>query len=178
MWDTAIFVPRVVQKLFRLKGRLIVPVNIDGLIKFGISTLAAVMFGWFRKKTRDEDTEAFKLGRRIAQEATSSFEQFMERRFGTLHDEYLNILRGSFQKDIQRTDAPPMPSARISYKIYLGYSMDGACTNWAEEFFSRMRRAEQGHHHHIAGPYLLRYAQEASWGGKTIAGLAMANRST
>src|SRR4029077_13785034 len=43
------------------------------------------------------------------------------------------------------------------------YSMDGACTNWAEEFFSRMRRAEAGHHHHIAGPYLLRYAQEASW---------------
>jgi hypothetical protein len=43
------------------------------------------------------------------------------------------------------------------------YSMDGACTNWAEEFFSRMRRGEIGHHHHIAGPYLLRYAQEASW---------------
>src|SRR4051794_24535092 len=38
-----------------------------------------------------------------------------------------------------------------------------ACTNWAEEFFSRMRRAEIGHHHHIAGAYLLRYAQEASW---------------
>jgi transposase-like protein len=43
------------------------------------------------------------------------------------------------------------------------YSMDGACTNWAEEFFSRMRRAEIGHHHHISGAYLLRYAQEASW---------------
>ena len=41
--------------------------------------------------------------------------------------------------------------------------MDGACTNWAEEFFSRMRCAEIGHHHHIAGAYLLRYAQEASW---------------
>ncbi len=41
------------------------------------------------------------------------------------------------------------------------YSLDGACTNWAEEFFSRMRRAEIGHHHHIAGAYLLRYAQEA-----------------
>ena len=36
------------------------------------------------------------------------------------------------------------------------YSLDGACTNWAEEFFSRMRRAEIGHHHHIAGAYLLR----------------------
>jgi len=43
------------------------------------------------------------------------------------------------------------------------YSLDGACTNWAEEFFSRMRRAEIGHHHHIAGDYLLRYTQEASW---------------
>jgi hypothetical protein len=42
------------------------------------------------------------------------------------------------------------------------YSLDGACTNWAEEFFSRMRRAEIGHHH-IAGQYLLRYAQEATW---------------
>ena len=41
--------------------------------------------------------------------------------------------------------------------------LDGACTNWAEEYFSRLRRAEIGHHHHIAGPYLLRYAQEASW---------------
>jgi hypothetical protein len=43
------------------------------------------------------------------------------------------------------------------------YSHAGACTNGAEEFFSRMRRAEIGHHHHIAGAYLIRYAQEASW---------------
>jgi len=26
------------------------------------------------------------------------------------------------------------------------YSLDGACTNWAEEYFSRVRRAEIGHH--------------------------------
>ncbi len=43
------------------------------------------------------------------------------------------------------------------------YSDGEACTNWAEEYFSRLRRAEIGHHHHIAGEYLLRYAQEASW---------------
>lgn len=43
------------------------------------------------------------------------------------------------------------------------YSLDGACTNWAESYFSRLRRAEAGHHHHIAGPYLLRFAQEAAW---------------
>ncbi|MGA9796296.1 MAG: IS1595 family transposase [Rhizomicrobium sp.] len=50
---------------------------------------------------------------------------------------------------------------RINHKE--AYSADGACTNMAEEFFSRLRRAEIGHHHHIAGTYLLRYAQEASW---------------
>jgi transposase-like protein len=43
------------------------------------------------------------------------------------------------------------------------YSADGACTNGAEEFFSRLRRAEIGHHHHIAGVYLPRYAAEAGW---------------
>lgn len=43
------------------------------------------------------------------------------------------------------------------------YSLDGACTNQAEEYFSRLRRAEVGIHHHIAGAYLLRYAQESSW---------------
>ena len=43
------------------------------------------------------------------------------------------------------------------------YSLDGACTNMAEEYFSRLRRAEIGIHHHIAGSYLLRYAQESSW---------------
>jgi ISXO2 transposase-like protein len=51
------------------------------------------------------------------------------------------------------------------------YSLDCACTNRAEEFFSRMRRAEQGHHHHIAGPYLLRCARGLH-GAKIIAGSA------
>jgi transposase-like protein len=44
------------------------------------------------------------------------------------------------------------------------YSLPGAIsTNEAESFFSRMRRAEIGHHHHLAGPYLIRFAQEAAW---------------
>ena len=43
------------------------------------------------------------------------------------------------------------------------YSLNGACTNMAESFFSRIRRAEIGIHHHIAGPYLLRYSQEMAW---------------
>jgi transposase-like protein len=43
------------------------------------------------------------------------------------------------------------------------YSLNGACVNDAESFFSRMRRAEIGHHHHIAGLYLIRFAQEIAW---------------
>jgi hypothetical protein len=38
-----------------------------------------------------------------------------------------------------------------------------ACTNQAESYFSRIRRAEAGHFHHVAGPYLLRYAQESAF---------------
>lgn len=43
------------------------------------------------------------------------------------------------------------------------YAEGDASTNWAESYFSRLRRAELGTHHHIAGPYLLGYANECSW---------------
>ena len=67
------------------------------------------------------------------------------------------------------------------------YSFDGSCTNWAESYFARLRRAEAGHHHHIAGPYLLRFAQEAAWREdnrrvsngeqvRRVAGLAMSRK--
>jgi transposase-like protein len=50
---------------------------------------------------------------------------------------------------------------RINHQV--GYSVDEACTDGAESYFSRMRRGELGHHHHIAGAYFVRYAQEAAW---------------
>jgi transposase-like protein len=40
---------------------------------------------------------------------------------------------------------------------------DGACTNQAESFFSRLRRAEIGQHHRISGRYLYQYANEMAW---------------
>jgi transposase-like protein len=43
------------------------------------------------------------------------------------------------------------------------YSDGEACTNQAESFNSRIRRAEIGIHHHIAGPYLGAYAAEMAW---------------
>jgi len=67
-----------------------------------------------------------------------------------------------------------------------GYSIDGACTNGAESYFSRLRRAEIGHHHHISGVYIDRYAQEAAFREdhrrdpngaqfRTVAGLVASN---
>ena len=38
-----------------------------------------------------------------------------------------------------------------------------ADTNQAESYFSRLRRAEIGTHHHISGPYLHSYANEMAW---------------
>ncbi len=43
------------------------------------------------------------------------------------------------------------------------YSKDGACTNQAESYFSRVRRSEIGIHHRISGQYLSAYATEMAW---------------
>ena len=53
------------------------------------------------------------------------------------------------------------PTLRINHSE--AYSHDGACTNQAESFFSRLRRAEIGTHHHISGQYLAAYAGEMAW---------------
>ena len=53
------------------------------------------------------------------------------------------------------------PTKRINHSEC--YSNGDACTNWAESYFSRLRRAEIGTHHHIAGPYLSSYADEIAW---------------
>lgn len=50
---------------------------------------------------------------------------------------------------------------RINHKE--AYSDGSACTNQAESFFSRLRRAEIGTHHRISGFYLASYATEMAW---------------
>ena len=50
---------------------------------------------------------------------------------------------------------------RINHSF--AFSDDGACTNQAESYFSRLRRAEFGQHHRISGDYLGFYAGEMAW---------------
>ncbi len=54
------------------------------------------------------------------------------------------------------------PMMRVNHSVE--YSADdGACTNQAESYFSRLRRAEMGIHHHIGGRHLAAYSNEMAW---------------
>ena len=57
--------------------------------------------------------------------------------------------------------AANFPIKRVNHKR--AYSENGANTNQAESFFSRLRRAEVGTHHHVAGRHLGAYASEMAW---------------
>lgn len=57
--------------------------------------------------------------------------------------------------------AAHFPIKRVNHKV--SYANGDACTNQAESFFSRLRRAEVGTHHHIAGKHLAAYAVEMAW---------------
>jgi transposase-like protein len=81
-----------------------------------------------------------------------------------------NFIRSRVEKGsvIQADEANGWNELHANYEMFRinyqdAYSLDGACTNAAEEFFSRIRRAEIGHHHHISGAYLDRYAKEAAF---------------
>lgn len=45
----------------------------------------------------------------------------------------------------------------------MAYCQDGACINQAESYYSGLRRAEVGQHHHISDKYLYAYAGEMPW---------------
>lgn len=53
------------------------------------------------------------------------------------------------------------PLRRINHSE--AYSLNGACTNQAESYFSRLRRMVAGQHHHVAPRYLHAYAAHAAW---------------
>ena len=50
---------------------------------------------------------------------------------------------------------------RVNHSV--SFVDEDACTNQAESYFSRLRRAEIGTHHHISGKYLASYAREMEW---------------
>ena len=53
------------------------------------------------------------------------------------------------------------PMKRVNHSVT--YSADGACTNWAESFFSRVRAAERGVYRYWSKGYAERYGMEMAW---------------
>ena len=53
------------------------------------------------------------------------------------------------------------PVERINHSQ--AYSDHGKHTNWAESYFSRLRRMVMGQHHHVSARYLHQYATQAAW---------------
>ena len=50
---------------------------------------------------------------------------------------------------------------RVNHSVT--YSDHGKHTNWAESYFSRLRRMVVGQHHHVSPQYLHQYANQAAW---------------
>ena len=50
---------------------------------------------------------------------------------------------------------------RVNHSVI--YSDHGKHTNWAESYFSRLRRMVLGQHHFVSARYLHQYANHAAW---------------
>lgn len=59
------------------------------------------------------------------------------------------------------------------------YCTGDSCTNWAESFFSRLRRMVDGQHHTVSPQYLHQYATHAAWleDNRRLDNGALANRA-
>jgi acyl-CoA synthetase (AMP-forming)/AMP-acid ligase II len=66
---------------------------------------------------------------------------------------------------------------RINHSV--AYSLNDACTNQAESFFSRLRRMIDGQHHTVSPQYLHQYATHAAWieDNRRMDNGALANRA-
>jgi transposase-like protein len=69
---------------------------------------------------------------------------------------------------MQADEAAHWDALHASWKTFRinhsqAYSFDGACTNQAESYFSRLRRMVTGQHHGVSPRHLSQYAHEAAW---------------
>jgi transposase-like protein len=161
------------------KLREAVASSMKGLRIGGAGRVAEIDGAWFGGHVRPENLAADRIDRRLAenQSGKRKIVVVMRERGGrtaplvsSSEEAVVATIRTRIaQGTVVHADESPawnplharFSMQRINHQH--GYSIDGACTNGAESYFSRLRRGELGHHHHIAGPYLVRYAQEAAW---------------
>ncbi|NYZ16635.1 IS1595 family transposase [Azospirillum sp. RWY-5-1] len=153
--------------------------DIKGAIVGGEGKAAEIDGAYFGGHVRPENKKADRKDRRLAENQTGKRRcvvTIRERDGRTLtgvfpsEDAANSFIKTRIAKgtDVHADESPAWNSLHARYAMHRinhqeAYSLDGACTNEAESFFSRLRRAEIGHHHHISGIYLHRYAQEAAF---------------
>ena len=150
-----------------------------GLTIGGEGKVAEIDGAYFGGHVRPENLAADRIDRRLAENQSGKRKVVVvmrERDSRTLpqvfasEDAAVSFIRARIAKGtvVHADESPAWNSLHAKFSMKRvnhqeGYSIDDACTNGAELFFSRMRRGELGHHHHIAGVYFVRYAQEAAW---------------
>jgi len=82
-----------------------------------------VMFGWFNRGRQDQArlAHAYEMGQRAAQHFADDLDKLMAARFNPVFENYLSAVQRQFNACLNATDAPPIISARMDYKIFLEY---------------------------------------------------------
>jgi len=142
-----------------------------GLTIGGEGKVAEIDGAYFGGHVRPENLAADRIDRRLAENQSGKRKVVVvmrERDGRTLpqvfasEDAAVSFIRARIAKGtiVHADESPAWNSLHAKFLMKRvnhqeGYSIDDACTNGAESFFSRMRRGELGHHHHIAGVYFV-----------------------
>ena len=134
---------------------------------------------YFGGKSKEKNLKADRKDRRLAEEQTGKRQSVVVARerggqtfstVATSESAALPTIRAHVQPGavVHADEAAAWDRLHAHYEMHrinhsVAYSLDGACTNQAESYFSRLRRAEIGQHHHISGKYLGAYAGEMAW---------------
>lgn len=134
---------------------------------------------YFGGKSKEKNVKAERKDRRLAEEQTGKRQSVVVARerggrtFTTVsasESAALPVIRDHVVRGavVHADEAASWDRLHAHYEMHrinhsVAYSQDGACTNQAESYFSRLRRAEIGQHHHISGKYLGFYAAEMAW---------------
>ena len=133
----------------------------------------------FGGHSKQKNVKAERVNRRLAEEQTGKKQSVVVARerggrtfttVATSEAAAIPAIRAHVQPGsvVQADEAAEWDRLHAHYEMFrinhsVAYSLDGACTNQAESYFARLRRAEIGQHHHISGKYLGAYAGEMAW---------------
>jgi hypothetical protein len=78
------------------------------------------MFDWLRKKPLTAgEVKAYQSGQDFGAQMAQAFIAYQKKRFGPVHDNYLNVLRERLQNAVRSEDAPPLLIAKIEGDLFV-----------------------------------------------------------